>query len=247
MSHLYFGARIKIDFLPLDASDEYLRGMMSMVSKSFSAFTVLFEQCEGMTGFVTVPTISEAVHLIDTLNGISNGAMVDQVLKVDWATSSRTKKPIEPGSPVAKKTKNCAWSSLSGTEPPLPPPLAGRTPDAADVNEVNGLLLSHDTVEIDNLPIDATDGYLRGMLVMMSSAVTSLRVVQEDGDTRTGYSTFASPQEADYIIEQMNGFPEGASNGKLLKVFYPWPRVELRQSDRDSTLPLPPPAIHSPA
>ena len=123
MSHLYFGVRIKIDCLPSDASPEYLRGMMSMVSKTFTASSVSYEQGEGMTGFVTLPTIPDAVYLIDTLNGISNGAMVDQVLKAEWAACSRsksTKKPIEPGSPVAKKAKNCAWSSSSGMEPPLP-------------------------------------------------------------------------------------------------------------------------------
>jgi hypothetical protein len=199
-----------------------------------------------MTGFVAFPCTAEAEHLIDALNGISNGAMVGKVLKVEWAACSRTKctkRPCESDNPVAKKVRNRAWSSASGTEAPvLSPvsdPLAGRAPDAVEDNDEGGLILSHDTVEIDNLPLDATNEYLRGMLTMASHELTSHCVMLEDWETKTGYATFSTPQETERIIEQLDGFSNGAKSGMLLKVGYPWPR--------DEPSPVSAPANPSPA
>jgi hypothetical protein len=108
-------ARVMIDNLPSGATDDYLWGMMAMVSMDFTSILVESEEREGMTGFVTFTSASEAERIIEALDGISNGAMAGKVLKVEWAVR-RQKRLGAFGSPDAKKPRTRAWSSPSEVE-----------------------------------------------------------------------------------------------------------------------------------
>ena len=244
---------IRIDFLPEDASDEFLRGMIAMLCSEFESVLVQDEAQEGMTGFVALPSTSEASRLIGFLDGTSNGAMTGKLLKADWATCSRPASfttPCEPGIPDAKKRRIQAMPSHGGVEVPIPSQAPVSFSDRVydpEENEDNGSgaveddddgtsplslpppipLLSRDTVQIDNLPLDTTDEYLRAMISFVSPDLTSHYVVQEDRETTTGYVSLSTPQGADRLIELLNGRAEGAKDGMRLKVEYPWPRDPL--------------------
>ena len=108
-------ARVMIDNLPPGATDDYLRGMMAMVSRDVTSIFVESEEREGMTGFVTFTSASEAERIIEALDGISNGAMAGKVLKVEWAVR-RQKRLGAFGFPDAKKPRTRAWPSPSEEE-----------------------------------------------------------------------------------------------------------------------------------
>jgi hypothetical protein len=116
-------AGIKIGSLPLDASVDYLRGMMAMVSNEFTSLLVTYEEPEGTTGFATFTTTSEAERLIEALDGIPNGAMVGKVLKVERMACRRattTKRTSESDIPDAKKSRNRTWPPPLDTEDSVP-------------------------------------------------------------------------------------------------------------------------------
>ena len=248
------GSCIRIDFLLEDASDEFLRGMIAMLCSEFESVLVQDEVQEGMSGIVVLPSTSEAARLIGLLDGTSNGAMPGKLLMADWATCScpaSVTTPCEPGIPVAKKRRVQAMPSQGGVEAPITSQTPVSFPDRAydpEDNEDYGSgsvedvhdgtcplrpsrpvpLLSRDTVQIYNLPLDATDEYLRGMISFVNPNLTSVYVVQEDQETTTGYVSLSTPQGADRLIELLNGRAEGAKDGMRLKVEYPWPRDPLQ-------------------
>jgi hypothetical protein len=91
---------------------------------------------------------------------------------------------------------------------------------------------------IDNLPLFATDEYLCGMISMVSQDLLSHRVETEDSEVNTGYMTFSSRAEAERIIEALNGIPNGAKKGMLLKVEWAF-NQPVGKKPRSSASPLP--------
>ena len=102
--------------LPSDATDEYLRGMMAMVSTQVSSVLVEPEGRAGMKGFVTLSSAAEAERLVVALDGISSGAMMGKVLKVKWALRSvRSNESTVPSLPVPLPTDR--HTSISSMHP----------------------------------------------------------------------------------------------------------------------------------
>ena len=131
-------ARIRLDFLPLDATDDYLRGIISLLSDGFTAYTARYGDREGTTGFVALPSVADAERLIRALHGSPCGAMRGKALEVGWTADSRSTSIMRPSIPSGPSMKK---QTLGACFNPLPHP----TPT-----------LSQDTVGIYNLPLEAT-------------------------------------------------------------------------------------------
>jgi len=116
---------IRIKFLPPDATTEYLRGMMSMVSNVFNTLVVTFDDPEGATGWVTFFSTSEAERLIEGLDGIPNGAMNGKVLKVEQIARrnpSTPKRSNDACIPDAKKRRTRTGLTPLNTKDTSPSP-----------------------------------------------------------------------------------------------------------------------------